>query len=67
LPSPDQLQSRLARAGENGVTQAKLVETITYLVLYARRPNTVTAISVAREVFQQKRCLSEGIIGTSAK
>jgi 4-carboxymuconolactone decarboxylase len=67
LPRPNRLQSRLARAGKNGVTLEELVETITDLALYTGWPNAVTAISVAREVFQQKRCLSEGIIAISAK
>jgi 4-carboxymuconolactone decarboxylase len=49
------------------VTLEELVETITHLALYAGWLNAVTAISVAREVFQQKRCLSEGIIAISAR
>ncbi len=50
---PDQLRSHLARARANGVTQEELTETITHLAFYAGWPNAVTAISVAREVFQE--------------
>ena len=51
---PDQLRSHLARARENGVTQEELVETITHLAFYAGWPNAVTAVAVAREVFEKK-------------
>lgn len=51
---PDQLRSHLARARDNGVTQEELIEAITHLAFYAGWPNAVTAIGVAREVFQQK-------------
>ncbi len=51
---PDQLRSHLARARENGVTQEELVETITHLAFYAGWPNAVTAIGVARKVFEKK-------------
>jgi 4-carboxymuconolactone decarboxylase len=54
LNRPDQLRSHFARARANGVTQEKLIETITHLAFYAGWPNAITAISVAREVFQQK-------------
>jgi len=52
---PDQLRSHLRIARENGVTQEELVETITHLAFYAGWPNAVTAIGVAREVFEKKR------------
>ena len=51
---PDQLRSHLARARENGVTQEELIETITHLAFYAGWPNAVTAIAVAKEVFEKK-------------
>ena len=51
---PDQLRSHLARARDNGVTRGALVETITHLAFYAGWPNAVTAIAVAREVFEKK-------------
>ena len=52
---PDQLRSHLAIARSNGVTQEELVEVITHLAFYSGWPNAVTAISVAREVFQRDR------------
>ena len=54
LNRPDQLRSHLARARANGVTQEELIETITHLAFYAGWPNAVTAISVAKEVFEKK-------------
>ena len=54
LNRPDQLRSHLGRARENGVTQEELIETITHLAFYAGWPNAVTAIAVAREVFEKK-------------
>jgi 4-carboxymuconolactone decarboxylase len=54
LNRPDQLRSHLVRARENGVTQEELIETITHLAFYAGWPNAVTAIGVAKEVFEKK-------------
>jgi len=51
---PDQLRSHLARARDNGVTEDELVETITHLAFYAGWPSAITAVSVAKEVFQRK-------------
>ena len=51
---PDQLRSHLVRARENGVTREELIETITHLAFYAGWPNAITAITVAREVFEKK-------------
>jgi 4-carboxymuconolactone decarboxylase len=51
---PDQLRSHLVRARENGLTQEELIETITHLAFYSGWPNAVSAISVAREVFEKK-------------
>lgn len=51
---PDQLRSHFTRARANGVTQEELIETITHLAFYAGWPNAVTAIAVAREVFEKK-------------
>jgi 4-carboxymuconolactone decarboxylase len=54
LNRPDQLRSHLRIARQNGVTQEELIETITHLAFYAGWPNAVTAIGVAREVFEKK-------------
>jgi 4-carboxymuconolactone decarboxylase len=51
---PEHLRAHLARARDNGLTQDELIETITHLAFYAGWPNAVTAISVAKEVFQKK-------------
>ena len=54
LNRPDQLRSHFVRARENGVTQQELIETITQLAFYAGWPNAITAIAVARAVFEKK-------------
>ena len=51
---PDQLRSHFGRARDNRVTQEELIETITHLAFYAGWPNAVSAIAVAREVFEKK-------------
>ncbi len=51
---PDQLRSHLIRARDNGVTQEELIETITHLAFYCGWPNAVSAIQVAKEVFEKK-------------
>ena len=51
---PDQLRSHLRIARENGLTQEELIETITHMAFYAGWPNAVSAIGVAREVFEKK-------------
>ncbi|HXI92561.1 MAG TPA: carboxymuconolactone decarboxylase family protein [Blastocatellia bacterium] len=51
---PDQLRSHLVKAYENGVTKEELIETITHLAFYAGWPNAVSAIAVAKEVFEKK-------------
>jgi 4-carboxymuconolactone decarboxylase len=54
LNRPDQLRPHLMRARDNGVTQDEAVEMITHLAFYAGWPNAVTAVGIAREVFQNK-------------
>jgi 4-carboxymuconolactone decarboxylase len=54
LNRPDQLRSHLRIARQNGVTQEELIETITHLAFYTGWPNAVSAIGVAREVFEKK-------------
>jgi 4-carboxymuconolactone decarboxylase len=49
---PDQLRSHLARARDNGLTQEELIETITHLAFYAGWPSAVTALGVAKDVFE---------------
>ena len=57
---PDQLRFHLTRARENGVTKDELIETITHLAFDAGWPNAVTAIAVAKEVFESTGRPSEG-------
>jgi 4-carboxymuconolactone decarboxylase len=51
---PDQLRSHLVRARDNGITQEEVVESITHLAFYAGWPSAITAITVAKEVFERK-------------
>ena len=51
---PDQLRSHITLARHNGVTDDELIEAITHLAFYAGWPSAVTAIGVAREVFEQR-------------
>ena len=51
---PEQLRSHLRIARQNGLTQEELIETITHLAFYAGWPNAVTAIAVAKEIFEKK-------------
>lgn len=48
----DQLRSHLARAKQNGVTEAELAEVIIHLAFYAGWPRAISAVTVAREVFE---------------
>jgi len=52
---PDQLRHHLERALENGLTRDELIEAITHLAFYAGWPSGVTAVGVAKEVFQKRR------------
>src|SRR5829696_3284447 len=55
LNRPDQLRAHLAIARNNGVTEDELVEAMTHLAFYAGWPNVITAVTVAREVFQNQK------------
>lgn len=48
----DQLRFHLAHARDNGLSESELIEAITHLAFYAGWPKAMSAISVAREVFQ---------------
>jgi alkylhydroperoxidase/carboxymuconolactone decarboxylase family protein YurZ len=52
LHRPDQLRRHLQRARDNGLTREELVETITHLAFYAGWPNAMTAVLIARELFE---------------
>ncbi|WP_175817326.1 (R)-mandelonitrile lyase [Burkholderia diffusa] len=52
---PDQLRGHLARARQNGLSDAEMIEAVTHLAFYAGWPSAVTAIGVAREVFASQK------------
>ena len=52
---PDQLRHHLERALENGLSHDELIEAITHLAFYAGWPSGVTAVGVAKEVFQKRK------------
>lgn len=52
LNRPDQLRSHLNLARKNGVTEEELVETITHMAFYSGWPSAVSAVAIAKEVFQ---------------
>ena len=51
---PDQLRSHLVRARTTGVTLAEVSEMITHLAFYAGWPSAISAVPIAREVYQSK-------------
>lgn len=55
LNRPDQLRSHLALALQNGVTRDELIEAITHLAFYAGWPSAITAVGIARQVFDEAR------------
>lgn len=53
LNRPDQLRSHLMLARKNGVTEEELIETITHMAFYSGWPSAVSAVAIAKEVFQK--------------
>jgi 4-carboxymuconolactone decarboxylase len=49
--STEQLRSHLARAKDNGLTEAELKEAIIHLAFYAGWPRAMSAATVAKEIF----------------
>src|SRR6476469_1983832 len=56
----DQLPFHLQRAVENGVTKTELIEAITHLAFYAGWPNAMTAIGMAKKLFEQAPAPRDG-------
>jgi 4-carboxymuconolactone decarboxylase len=52
LNRPDQLRFHLGKAIENGVKKDELIEAITHLAFYSGWPNAMSAILVAKELFE---------------
>jgi 4-carboxymuconolactone decarboxylase len=50
----EQLPFHLSRGKENGLTEAEIVEAITHLAFYCGWPRAMSAIRVAKEVFQKE-------------
>ncbi|HEY0817095.1 MAG TPA: carboxymuconolactone decarboxylase family protein [Pseudonocardia sp.] len=50
--STEQLTHHLGRARDNGATEAELVEAITHLAFYAGWPKAMSAMTVAKHIFQ---------------
>jgi 4-carboxymuconolactone decarboxylase len=48
----EQLQSHLARARKNGLSETELIEAITHLAFYAGWPRAMSAMQVAKRVFR---------------
>jgi 4-carboxymuconolactone decarboxylase len=55
LNRTEQLRGHLGRALDNGVTQDELVELITHLAFYSGWPTAMSATSVAKDVFEQRK------------
>ena len=49
----EQLPGHLARAKQNGLTEAELAEVIIHLAFYAGWPRAMSAIKFARDVFKR--------------
>lgn len=49
----EQLAGHLSRAKENGLTESELAEVIIHLAFYAGWPRAMSAVKVAREVFNR--------------
>ena len=52
LNRTEQLRFHLTRALENGVTKDELIEMITHLALYSGWPTAMSAILLAKEMFE---------------
>jgi 4-carboxymuconolactone decarboxylase len=53
LNRPDQLRFQLGKAVENGVKVEELIETITHLAFYAGWPSAMTAVLLAKGLFEK--------------
>ena len=49
----EQLTGHLKRAKDNGLTETELAEVIIHLAFYAGWPRAISAVKVAREVFER--------------
>jgi 4-carboxymuconolactone decarboxylase len=49
----NELPFHMKRALENGVTREEVLQTITHLAFYAGWPTAMTALNIARKVFEE--------------
>ena len=54
LNRTEQLRFHLVRALENGVTKDEVVEAITHLAFYSGWPTAMSAIQLAKELYQEE-------------
>jgi len=52
LNRPEQLRHHIQRARDNGVTKDEIIESITHLAFYAGWPSAMTAVMIAKELFE---------------
>jgi len=52
LNRPDQLKSHIKLGLQNGLTEDEIVETITHMAFYSGWPSAVSAVAIAKDVFQ---------------
>lgn len=50
----EQLPGHMSRALDNGVTRDEIIELITHLAFYAGWPNAMSALTVARKIFDKQ-------------
>jgi 4-carboxymuconolactone decarboxylase len=55
-----QITFHLNRAMDNGLTKAQSSEVLTHLLFYAGWPNVMSAVPVAKDVFEQRRAATGG-------
>jgi 4-carboxymuconolactone decarboxylase len=55
LNRTEQLPYHLGRALENGITKEELIESITHLAFYSGWPTAMSAVLLAKRVFEQGR------------
>jgi 4-carboxymuconolactone decarboxylase len=53
LRASEQLPFHLKRGIENGLTQEEIVELITHMAFYSGWPSAMSAIAIARKVFEE--------------
>jgi 4-carboxymuconolactone decarboxylase len=54
LNRTEQLPFHLSRALENAITKAEIIEVITHLAFYSGWPTAMSAVLLAKEVFQEE-------------